>query len=253
MIFVGYLKGGEKDRVKISVLGVLIFLIFSVSPVVCLAADVFLFAGSDIDGQGQGFSYAGVDVTHPISPAAGFSGRLVSSYLTYKYETGGREIEAKSPGVSLVGGFKYYWEKSMVAFFGGGEFRDIDLNPDDPTSSNRGNTASALIQGEYSSWLTSAINLYSMASYSFRDDFIYEKLRVKWPILNHAANKPYIYYLGFEQFFGRNSDYQGEGIGVGLELFHSSQKFSIAVKSGYKHDSNFGNGIFYGLDLYKGF
>jgi hypothetical protein len=253
MLFWGSLIGREIDQIKVRVLGVFIFLIFSIAPAMCLAEDVSFFAGSDIDGHGQGFSYTGLDMTHPISQSVGLSGQIVPSYLTYKYETGGREIEAKAPGVSLVGGVKYYWEKSMIALFGGGQFRNINLSPDDPNSNNRGNTTSTLIQGECSTWLTNAINLYSMASYSFRDDFVYEKLKVKWPILNKAADKPYTFYLGMEQFLGRNVDYQGEGVGVVLELFHSVRKFSIAIKSGYKHDSNFGNSSYGGLELYKGF
>jgi hypothetical protein len=238
---------------KIPILGLLVFFILGISSTFCSAEEISFFTGSDIDRHSQGFSYAGFDVTHSLSQTIGISGQVVPNYLTYKYVTGGQEIKAKASGISLLGGVKFYWEKSMIAFFGGGVLRDTHLNPDDPGSSNRGQTKSPIIQGECSTWLTNAINIWALANYSFRDDFIYEKFRIKSPIFNFTSNQPYTFYFGIEQFLGKNTDYQGEGAGAVLEFFHSVKKFSISVKGGYKHDSNFGKGIYYGLDMYKGF
>jgi hypothetical protein len=217
------------------------------------AAEISSFAGADIDDHGQGFSYLGVDVTHKLDRHIGITGKVIPNYLAYKYKSGDQEIKAKAPGLFLVGGAKYFWDKSMIGLFGGGEFRDTDLSPDDPGSSVRGNTSSALIQGELDSWFSRGTNLYANASYSFKTDFAYEKAKIRQQITNRSFQKPYSLYLGVEQFFGRNPDFQQEGVGVLLEVYHLVHRVSVAVKSGYKHDSSFGNGAYWGLDLYKGF
>ena len=247
----GYKETG--NRIVVVVLTTFIFYLITFFSINGFAAEISTFAGGDIDGHGQGFSYLGLDVTQRINKTFGISGRIQPNYLTYKYKSGDQEIKANAPGLFLVGGIKYFWNKSMIAIFGGGEFRDTDLSPDDLSSSVRGNTASFLLQGELDTWVTSRINLYAMASYSFKNEFVYEKAKLKKQISNLDFKKSQILYFGVEQFFGRNSDFQGEGVGLVLEMFHRIHLFSVAIKSGYKHDTNFGNGIYWGLELYKGF
>lgn len=217
------------------------------------AAEVSIFAGSELDGHGQGFSYVGVDVTQSINKTLAVTGRVMPSYLTYKYYSGDNLIKADSPGLSAVAGIKLFWDQTMVGVFGGAEFRNTDLSPDDPSASVRGSTSAALIQGELDSWLTARTNVHVFASYTGISNFTYETGRIKQQITNLDYKQPYTMFLGVEQFIGRNSDFNGQGYGGVVEFFFIPQKINIALRGGYKHDSTFGDGFYGGLQFYKGF
>jgi Cellulose biosynthesis protein BcsS len=246
-------KGANKGGISVSFIS-LAFIILSI--IYCpfsFATDVSTFAGGEIDGHGQSFSYLGVDVTEHLNKTIAVAGRIIPNYLTYKYYSGDTLIEASSPGVFAVGGIKLFWDKSMFGIYGGLEFRNTNLDPDDTNNSQRGDKTGGVIQGEFDSWLTSRTNLNIFASYSGVSDFLYEKGRLKEQITNLDYKKSYSWFVGVEQFVGRNEDFHGEGVGLALELFYIPDKCSIAIRSGYKHDSTFGNGAYWGLDLYKGF
>jgi len=231
---------------------VYIFLIVFSCPA-SFAAEISTFAGGEIDGRGQGFSCLGLDLTQKINKTIAVSGRVMPNYLTYKYYSGDKEIKAYSPGLFAVAGIKLFWDQTMFGLYGGGEFRNTTLHPDDITSSARGSTSGGLIQGEFDSWLATRTNINVFGSYSSTSDFLYEKGRIKQQITNLDFKETYSFFVGVEQFIGRNKDFQGEGVGLAVELFHIPYKVSIAVRSGFKHDSTFGSGIYWGLDLYKGF
>jgi hypothetical protein len=218
-----------------------------------LAADVSLFAGGEIDGHGQGFSYLGVDVTQRVNETVAIAGRVVPSYLTYKYYTNDVLIKAKSPGLTAVAGVKLFSGQTMFGVYGGVEFRNTDLSPDDRNSSVRGSTTGGVIQGEFDSWLTKRTNVNIFGSYSGTSDFSYERGKIKQQITNFDYQGPYTLFVGAEQFYGRNSDFRGQGYGALVELYSIPLKASIALRGGYKHDSTYGNGGYGGLELYKGF
>ncbi|MCC6543877.1 MAG: cellulose biosynthesis protein BcsS [Nitrospirae bacterium] len=217
------------------------------------AAGFSTFAGGEIDGRGQGFSYMGMDMTQSINKTISFSGRIVPSFLTYKYYSGDRLIKANSPGISPAAGIKLLWGQSMIGFFGGVEFRNTTLNPDDQSASVRGSSVAGTLQGEYDTWFSSRTSLNASASFSGTSNFVYERLRIKQQITNLDFNKMYTLNAGVEQFYGRNSDFHQEGGGLILELFQISWRTSVAVRSGLKRDSTFGSGAYGGLEIYKGF
>lgn len=246
-------KGTNEGRCTISIIFLTCIILSIVYCPLSFAADVSTFAGGEIDGHGQSFSYLGVDVTEHVNKTVAVAGKIIPNYLTYKYYSGDTLIEASSPGVFALAGIKLFWDKLMFGIYGGLEFRNTTLDPDDTNNSARGEKTGGLIQGEFDSWLTSRTNLNILASYGSVSDFLYEKGRIKQQITNLDFKKTYSFLVGVEQFIGRNSDFQEEGVGLALELFYIPEKFSIAIRSGYKHDSTFGNGIYWGLDLYKGF
>ena len=220
---------------------------------VSFAAEVSTFAGGEFDGREQGFSFLGVDVTQSINKTLSVSGKLMPNYLTYKYYSGNNLIKASSPGLFAVAGIKLFWGKAMVGFYGGGEFRDTGLTPDDQSASGRGNTSGGLIQGELYAWITSKTNVSVFTSYSGISNYFYEKAGIKYQITNLDYKKPYILYIGVDQFLGRNADFQGEGYGGSVELFNTPLNISVALRGGLKHDSTFGNGVYWGIQFYKGF
>lgn len=246
-------KGTNKGGISVSFIFLACIILSIVYCPFSFAADVSTFAGGEIDGHGQSFSYLGVDVTEHLNKTIAVAGRIIPNYLTYKYYSGDTLIVATSPGVFVVGGVKLYWDKSMFGIYGGLEFRNTTLDPDDTNNSARGEKTGGLIQGEFDSWLTSRTNLNILASYGGVSDFLYEKGRLKQQVTNLDFKKSYSLFAGVEQFVGRNVDFHGEGVGLALELFYIPEKFSIAIRSGYKHDSTFGDGVYWGLDLYKGF
>jgi len=217
------------------------------------AAEVFMFAGSEIDGRGQGFSILGVDVTQSINKTVAVAGRVMPNYLTYKYCSGDIQIKATSPGIFAVAGVKLFWDKTMLGVYGGVESRNTDLSPDDRTSSVRAHALAGIIQGEFSAWLTNRTNFIVFGSYGGTANFLYEKAGIKQQVTNLDYKSPYTFYVGVEQSMGRNKDFRGENYGALVELFYVPQKISITLRGGYKHDSTFGDGAYGGLQLYKGF
>jgi hypothetical protein len=222
-------------------------------PELSSAAELSTFGGGELDIHGQGFSYLGIDLTQHIDETVAVAARVMPNYLTYKYYSGNSLISATSPGVFALGGVKFFWDRTMLALYGGAELRNTDLNPDDVNAKPRGSTTAGMVQGELDKWLTDRTNLYVLTSYSATSDFIYEKGRLKWQITNLDYSKANTIFVGIEEFFGSNRDFQGGGGGLVLELFHIPFKVSIALRGGFKYDSTFGSGAYAGLDFYKGF
>lgn len=231
----------------------LLFLVYLFVCPLAFAADFSVFGGTEIDGHGQGFSYAAVDATQKINDWLSLSGRVMPSYLTYKYYSGNTLIRADSPGVDVLGGVKLSLGVTSLALFGGVENRDTNLYPNDPYASVRGHTTAGTVQGELNTWITKGTNLDVFASYSGTSDFTYEKGRIKEQITNLDSKKTYTFYAGIEQFLGRNMDFNEQGVGPVVELIYLPQKLSVALMGGYKHDSTFSNGAYWGLQVYKGF
>ena len=230
--------------------GILLTVLFSS---LSSAANVSLFAGGEFDDHGQGFSYLGVDVTQRLNETVAVAGRVVPSYLTYKYYSNDVLIKAKSPGLTAVAGVKLFWGQTLFGVYGGVELRNTDLDPDDRSSSQRGSTSAGTIQGELDTWLTKTTNLYVFGSYSGTSNFSYERAKLKQQITNFDYRQPYTLFVGAEQFYGRNSDFHGQGYGALVELYSLPLNASICLRGGYKHDSTYGNGAYGGLELYKGF
>lgn len=218
-----------------------------------MAADVSLFAGGEYDNHGQGFTYLGVDVTQRLNETVGVAGRVVPNYLTYKYHSNDVLIKAKSPGLTAVAGIKLFSGQTLFGVYGGVELRNTDLNPDDRSSSQRGSTSAGTIQGELDTWLTKTTNLYVFGSYSGTSNFSYERAKLKQQVTNFDYREPYTLLIGAEQFYGRNSDFHGQGYGAIVELYSIPLNASIGLRGGYKHDSTYGNGFYGGFELYKGF
>jgi len=220
----------------------------------CSSATEFsLFAGGEIDTRGQGFSYLGIDLTQKIYENISVSGRVTPNYLTYKYRSGDHLIKAVSPGLYTVAGIKLSWGQTTLGLFGGTEYRHTNLHPDDKNADIRGTTFGGLVQGEFDTWLPSRTNFNLFASYSGTNGFLYERGRIKQQITNLNFKKPNTINVGVEQFYGRNPDFQQVGVGPILEIYNIPNRISLALRSGYKHDSTFGNGFYGGLEFYVGF
>jgi len=217
------------------------------------AAEFSIFAGGEIDTRGQGFSYLGIDLTQKIYENISISGRVTPNYLTYKYRSGDHLIKAVSPGLYTVAGIKLSWGQTTLGLFGGTEYRHTNLHPDDKNADIRGTTFEGLVQGEFDTWLPSRTNFNLFASYSGTDGFLYERGRIKQQITNLNFKKPNTINIGMEQFFGRNPDFRQVGVGPILEIYNIPNRISFALRSGYKHDSTFGNGFYGGLEFYVGF
>ncbi len=218
-----------------------------------LALDVSTFAGAEYDGRGQGFSFVGVDVTGKIHENVGISGRVMPNHLTYKYDSGNTRIKANSLGVFAVTGIKLFADRFMFGVYGGVESRNTSLSPDDRSARTRGHRTGGLIQGEIDFWFTRSTNVNVFGSYAGSTDFSYEKGVLKQQVTNFDYKNPHTVFLGLEQFVGRNADYRGEGVGATAELYFVPQKLGLGVRGGYKHDTTFGGGGYWGLVFYKGF
>lgn len=216
-------------------------------------ADFSLFSGGEIDTRGQGFSYLGLDITQKVYKNLSLSGRLTPNYLTYKFRYGDDLIRAKSPGLYTVLGAKLSWDQTTLGLYGGMEYRNTSLRPDLRTADVRGSTVAGLVQGEFDTWLPSRTNFSGFASFSGTNDFLYERVRIKQQITNLSFKKPNTLNLGVEQIYGRNPDFHQIGGGLIMEIYNIPKRISFAVRTGYKNDSTFGNGVYGGLEFYVGF
>lgn len=214
-----------------------------------IAAESSLFSGGDIDTRGQGFAYLGLDVTQKVYENLSISGRVIPNYLTYKFRSGDDTVRANSSGIYTVAGIKLSFSQTTLGLFGGVEYRNTNLSPDVRSADVRGNTFSGLVQGEFDSWLSGRTNLNIFSSFSGTDSFFYERGRIKRQITNLDFKKENTINIGMEQFYGRNPDFHMVGGGPILEVYHIPKRISFALRSGYKHDSTFGSGLYGGLEL----
>ena len=218
-----------------------------------LALDFSTFAGGEIDGRSQGFSYLGFELAQKITNHVAVAGRVTPSYLVYKYYSGDTLIRATSPGLTTVAGLKFIWEKTTIGIFGGGEFRNTTLSPDDLNASVRGSSTAGVVQGEFDHWFPTKTNISVWGSYSGTSDFSYEKARIKQQVTNMDYKGPVNLLVGIDQTYGRNADFHGITVGPMVEIYYIPWKVSVALRGGYKHDSTFGGGGYGGIELYKGF
>ncbi len=217
------------------------------------AVEVSTFGGGEIDTHGQGFSYLGLEVSQNINETLSISGRVIPNYLAYQYFSGGTKIRASSPGLYAVAGGKFSWGQTKVSLFGGAEFRNTDLSPDDQNAKLRGGTSAGTIQGEFDTWFRTRTNVNVYASFSGTDGFSFERGRIKQQVTNLDYKKANTLNIGLEQFYGRNPDFHMAGGGLVLEIFHIPQWLAFSIRGGYKRDSTFGNGAYGGMEFYKKF
>jgi hypothetical protein len=217
------------------------------------AFDVATFGGTEQDGRGQGFSYLAADGTQKITSTVAVAVRIMPNYLTYKYYSGDTLIKATSPGLYAVAGLKFFLGSATLTVLGGVETRDTSLSPPDRNADVRGHTTAGLVQGGLDLRMTKSTLVNLFGSYSGTSNFSYERGVIKQQVSNFDSKKPYTIYIGPEQFIGRNKDFRQEGVGAAVEVAYLPYKVSIGMRGGYKHDSTFGNGGYWGLQVYKGF
>ncbi len=215
--------------------------------------DISSFGGGEVDTRGQGFLFLGLEIGQKIKRDLSFRARLVPNYLIYKYKSGERTIKANSPGVYGLLGIKSDTKKTSIGIFGGIEYRNTDLNPDVRDAKVRGDTLAPMIQGEiyHQIFRFTEISLYG--SYSSRDNFFYEKGKIKRQVANFDFKKSNIIHLGIEQFYGRNPDFRMFGLGPTFEIYNIPKSLSLTLHTGYKHDKTFGSGIYGGIEFFKAF
>jgi len=216
----------------------------------CFALELSAFGGGEIDQHAQGFTFAGVDLGKSVTQNVVLGGRVIPNYLTYKFKAGDTLVRASSPGLYTLLGGKLRWGETSLGLFGGMEFRHTDLSPD-VQRKVRGDTSSGMVQGELDSWLPSRTNLNAFINYSGTDNFLYQRARIKQQITNYGFQKPNTFNLGIEEIYGRNPDFHQIGFGLLGEVYNAPHSMGIALHGGYKHDSTFGNGEYFGIEIYK--
>lgn len=226
----------------------LVFVLSSASS----AAEISMFTGGEIDLRSQGFAYLGVDISKSVQEHVLISGRLVPNYLTYKFPSGDKTVRATVPGLYVLGGGKLRWSQTSIGLFGGVELKHTELNPD-VSAKVKGDTLGGIGQAEVDSWLPTRTNVSGFVSYSGTDGFIYQRARVKQQITNLDYQKPNTINLGVEQIFGRNPDFNQIGGGLIAEVYNIPGTMGFAARGGYKHDSTFGSGVYFGIELFKAF
>ncbi|OOG28113.1 hypothetical protein B1C78_02005 [Thioalkalivibrio denitrificans] len=124
-------------------------------------------AGTEL-APGSSYSYAGL-----LMPAfgghlgEGFIQRYWVDYLTYRYDSDGRRIEAEGLGAEAALGYVTPVGSGQLSTTMGILYRDTTLSPDDPDSAARGAQWRLRAQVEYNQPVSESAELGLLGSYVF--------------------------------------------------------------------------------------
>jgi len=105
-------------------------------------------AGSEVSRLG---SYTYVGIISPLGNGKLGDGLVMRhwlEYLTYEYETGGRDVDAERFGYAPALGYQTRLWGGYAGFYGGLRLAHTDLDPNDRDNKDEGNTARFFLQAD---------------------------------------------------------------------------------------------------------
>ncbi len=219
----------------------LIFLFFFTQ---LYAAEFGFLTGSEVDTEGQSYSYVGLMGGKEIRSTTLILGKLWADYLVYKFDHSGKEVKAEAPAFQLSAGVKKRYETWSVTFWAGWERRDTKVSPDLPGVKVKGVDNSLVAQFELFNRYENGFSSEFMLSYTSATSYLWSRGRVKKALFGSKT------YLGVELIGQGNADYRAvqSGLLAGLSL----GELSTAFRVGYRNSSK-GDGAYAGLEVYIGF
>lgn len=210
-----------------------------------------IYTGWLADTGGNGFGYIGGALERPLDGAKALTLKFMASYLYYDYDSDGRVIDARAPGVKLQAGMKFFWPGTFFAVTGGVGFRDTDLDPDDPTSEVKGGKVGAVFDAHLIKDLSEKSVISLLGSYSTTGDTIWGRGRYKRLVKRLGDNRKI--YLGVEGIGAGNSDYTEYKVGGLAELQMVRERLSVLFAAGFRHATGVDDSAYFGLEFYHRF
>lgn len=204
------------------------------------------YSGSTSDSQ---YGYIGGII--PISGGLwdeGWRVRLWADYLAYDYDktddaTGIKsEIDADGFGGSL--GLGYRWNMNTntnVTAYANVVYRDIDLDPDDPTNDSADDNVGARMQLEINHDFDNRWNTSLMGHYTVVFDSYWSRLRPGYRLDNNLIVGPELILLGGEK-------YDKQKFGAFVRGFNLGN-FKLGLAAGAERERGGDIGVYGGLSL----
>ena len=205
------------------------------------AADSLTLTGFE-SAKNNGYYYLGfLNAFDGSRLGNGFVQRFWADYLTYQYNNGSADINAKAPGLAYSIGFQNTTDMYSWGGYLGIQGRRTNLVPDDPGNDSRGNRGAAVgaIEGRYR--LESNLAAELMANYAANTGY-WSRAR----ILVGSTFKS-----GPEYSIQGNPNYQNQKVGWFISDIDLGSGFKTGGKIGYSKNNGMSGSLYFGLELSK--
>lgn len=221
------------------------------SPLRAGAANSYgLIGGSEIDSEGQSFSYLGAGAERTLDSRYSLTGKVFTGYLKYKFDSNGKTLKAEVPIVTPSIGLKYQKEGLAVAGSLGVDFRKSGKETVTGGTETNSRTGAA-VQAEAYMWWPEKYSAELIANYSTIDSFFWMRGRVKKGV--YAVGKDTDLKIGGEVAGMGNSDFSAGQAGALMEFFNNTANLSALFKAGYKNSSASNGALYGGFEVFYGF
>jgi hypothetical protein len=208
---------------------------------ICNAEDSLALAGFE-SAKNNGYYYVGfLNAFEGSRIGNGYVQRFWVDYLTYQYNNGTSDINAKAPGLSYSLGYQKSTDTQSWGAYLGLQGRRTNLTPDDPGNDSRGNQSSLVIALDGRQKIVNNLAVEFMGNYAPNTGY-WSRARI--PIGSTVKTGP-------EYVIQGNPNYQNQKIGWFISDIDIGSGFKTGVKAGYSKNNSLGGSMYFGLDLTK--
>jgi len=219
----------------------LLFVALALPISICNAEDSLALAGFE-SAKNNGYYYVGfLNAFEGSRIGNGYVQRFWVDYLTYQYNNGTSDINAKAPGLSYSLGYQKSTDTQSWGAYLGLQGRRTNLTPDDPGNDSRGNQGSLVIALDGRQKIANNLAVEFMGNYAPNTGY-WSRARI--PIGSTVKTGP-------EYVIQGNPNYQNQKIGWFISDIDIGSGFKTGVKAGYSKNNSLGGSMYFGLDLTK--
>lgn len=217
--------------------------LFALSSVVntCKAEGSLALTGFE-SAKNNGYYYVGfLNAFEGSRLGNGYVQRFWADYLTYQYNNGTSDVNAKAPGIAYSLGYQKSTETQSWGAYLGVQGRKTNLSPDDPGNDSRGNRGSVVVALEGRQKLHEAFAVELMGNYAPNTGYW---SRARLPIGTSIKTGPEYAVQG-------NPSYQNQKVGWFVSDIDLGSGFKTGGKLGFSRNNGMGGSLYFGLDLTK--
>lgn len=208
---------------------------------ICKAEGSLALTGFE-SAKNNGYYYVGfLNAFEGSSLGNGYVQRFWADYLTYQYNNGIGDVNAKAPGLAYSLGYQKSTETQSWGAYLGIQGRKTNLTPDDAGNDSRGNRGSLVVALEGKQKIVDSLAVELMGNYAPNTGY-WSRARV--PVGTTFKTGP-------EYAIQGNSNYQNQKVGWFVSDIDLGSGFKTGAKAGYSKNNGLGGSIYFGLDLTK--
>jgi Cellulose biosynthesis protein BcsS len=216
------------------------FVIVPVVPALAASGTTFV-AGWEGDGVRQGYGFASASARWPAAAPAALVARLQASQLYYHFAEAGGVTRVLSPGVTLAVGPSLVGSGGSTALLVG---LDVRRERRDGVAGETLENQHALeLQWEAAPGLGPRMRAFTLAQYSFANDYTYGRVSLGRQIDNVRWTGPVTTVLGLEAAGQGNEDSEAWQAGGYAEWAFVRAHASVSVHGGYKQAGSPGRSL----------